>query len=377
MTLPEATLRNRAAVSALQADPDEMVGTYQEMLGEGGEEAYEELSSRLDEATREMDFSTLMDMLADPELSNEVKGDLVVAFQSSPRLTDKTYALADKALMAESEGENIEQEAVRLSVADEIESYMDHKSILKGLTNQFVIDNKENFLQSTVDFASIIVPGTDAYTNISVTKKIYEALGMEYSTGKTLRDALFPGYSALKVRERFLSLSDQEQIETVSKILDAVKESSGIIAGDDNQVRAAMMLGRFLDGDYTSKDVVLDSLFNLLDIVAIGQLAKTAFRAVRPGSYVKRVKEAEAARETREVRKTPEYEGATVSPPKMSSRAKEIEDLEMEYSRLLSETQSELDPGSVRNLRSELKSIDEELQSLKKAGTRDRAKQLQ
>src|SRR5690606_32675003 len=165
-------------------------------------------------------------------------------------LNDSTYSLMDKALMSGSEGENEEQEAARISIVDSLSEYYQHKTELQGLVNQFLIDNEQSTTEMVVDFAAVMVSGTDPITNFNITKTIYELLGVEYTVGKKLRDITAPGFSGLEIRERFNAFPEAEQILVASQILEAIKHNNAIMAGDENQVRAMMMLERFLHGDY-------------------------------------------------------------------------------------------------------------------------------
>lgn len=375
--LPAATARNEAALTAIQTDNP--VDQFQAIMAEnadGMDNTITELETNIVQGEKESDFQVLMEVLSDPSTPVELKSDLVQAFDRSDRLSDKKFILMDRALMAPSEGENIEQEAVRLSSVDTIREYYDHQSILQGLTNQFLIDNQQGMLSTATDFAAVMVPGTEAYTNVKLTQSIYEALGIPYKAGAKLRDALAPGFSGLEIRERFKQMDPASQIEAASKILEAIRDNNAIIAGDQNQVRALMALERFLHGDYDTSDAVVDSIFNVLDIIGLGLVARSATRAVRGGRAARAAENA-----SKDLTGTPGQKTNTfkerIPEARVSARADEIQQLEDEYASLLAQTQSALDPGSVRNLRDELKDIVNEYNKTKNENIRARARQYQ
>lgn len=378
-SLPEATARNRAALVAIQTDnPETVVPNFQTVMSEsefGSEVTYEELAGGIAEGHQDSDFAALMATLADPNVPEETKLSIIQNFHDSERLTDQSFSLADKALMAPSDGENEEQEMVRLTVVDVLKEYMEQKEVRQGLVNQFMLDNEQGAAGYVVDFAAIMVPGTDAYNNMEASKAIYEALGMKYSFGNKLRDLAAPGFSALKVREHFNKLSPSDQIDAVSKILNAIRGNNAIIAGSENQVRAMMLLERFLEGDYDTVDAVADSVFNMLDIIGLGIFARSGVKAVKAGRGAsKALPDAPPAQGGRVA---PEYEGAQMPEARVSVRAREIEELEAEHAALLSQQQSVLDPRSVAGLREEAKNIDNEIRASKREHTKDRARQIQ
>lgn len=382
-SLPEATVRNRAALVAIQTDnPESIVPNFQTIISEGevgAEDTYKELSDKISEENQETDFPYLMESLADPNISDEDKVLMIKSFQDSERLTDQSFSLADKALIAPSEGENEEQETVRLSVSEILAEYMRQKEIRQGLVNQFIMDNEQKWYETAVDYSAILVPGTEAYTNMAASQAIFEALGLEYGVGSKLRDIVAPGVSALKIREHFHKLSPDEQIDAVSKILKAIQSNNAIIAGDENQVRAMILLERFLEGEYDTIDAVVDSLFNVLDIVGIGVLLRSGVKAVQRGRSVRAASDTPStpAAPTESPSAPSSFEGAPMPEARVRARAQEIEDLEAEYAALLARQQSELDPGSVRNLREESKQIDQSIREAKSLNTKDRARQIQ
>jgi hypothetical protein len=375
--LPSATARNEAALTAIQTDNP--VDQFQAIMAEnadGMDSTITELETNIVQGEKESDFQVLMEVLADPSTPVELKSDLVQAFDRSDRLSDKKYNLMDKALMAPSEGENLEQEAVRLSAVDTIREYYDHQSILQGLTNQFLVDNEQSFLGTAVDFGAVMVPGTEAYTNVQLTQAIYEVLGIEYKAGSKLRDAIAPGFSGLEVRDRFKRMSPDEQIEAASKILSAIKDNNAIMAGDSNQIRALVALERFLHGDYDTSDAVVDSLFNVLDLIGLGLMARSGVRAVRARKATKTAEDGSKDIIAPNGSKGNDFK-ERLPEARVSARADEIQQLEDEYASLLAQTQSALDPGSVRNLRDELKDIVNEYNKTKNENIGARASQYQ
>lgn len=377
-SLPQATARNRAATVAIQTG--EPVQNFQSVMYDdavGRTDTIDDLGSQISEVNQESDFQALMSVLSDPNTPEEIKPNLIQSFQESERLNDKTYSLMDSALMAPNGEENIEQEAARLSIADTLGEYYKHKSEMQGLVNQFMIDNNQSWQETALDFGAIMVPGTEAVTNANISQAIYEALGMPYSAGNTLRDAVAPGFSGLAVRERFKSLPEDEQIQAVSKILNAIKHNNAIMAGDENQVRSMIMLERFLHGDYDTTDAVIDSVFNVLDIVGIGALVRGGFRAARGSQGLRAINEASPSPDLPLPVKASPTAPDRLTGAMVDSRASEIKQLEEEYTTLLSQTQSALDPGSVRGLRKELDDIVNQHNAIAKTDTTPRTRELQ
>lgn len=381
-SVPLATTRNKAVIASFQTDnPEQAVGNFQTIMGEnavGDTSTMSSISAGVVEANAESDFQGLMDVFADPNASLEQKEEIVRNFQTSPRLKDLSLSLADNALAAESEGMNDEQDFVRVTTAESLGEYFATQKEQQGLVNAFRISMSEKEgAGRSLDWAEVIAPGTMALSAELFESAFAEASGDQRTIWDSLKATVLPGFSALDFRKKFEGMSDYDKTQFISKFLGVVKENSGLIAGDENQVNALQLLDRYLVGEYDTSDAVIDSLFNVLDLVGLGFTAKGVTRGLRGARVTPEVAVVPTPSVPPSVVSGAAPEAATVAPPMVSRRALEIEELENKHSDLLGQVQSRLDPGSVVSLREELTTVDSELRGLNTKSIRETAKEMQ
>jgi hypothetical protein len=368
-SVPLATTRNKAVIASFQTDnPEQAVGNFQTIMGEnavGDTSTMSSISAGVVEANSESDFQGLMDVFADPNASIEQKEEIVRNFQTSPRLKDLSLSLADNALAAESEGMNDEQDFVRVTTAESLGEYFATQKEQQGLINAFRIANQEREgAGRSLDWAEVIAPGTMALSAELFESAFAEASGEQRTIWDSLKATVLPGFSALDFRKKFEGMSDYDKTQFISKFLGVVKENSGLIAGDENQVNALQLLDRYLVGEYDTSDAVIDSLFNVLDLVGLGFTAKGITRGLRGARVAPEVAAVPTPTITPSTVAGATPEAATVAPPMVPRRALEIEELENQHSNILSKVQSRLDPGSVASLREEITAADAALKDL-------------
>lgn len=394
-SVPAATSRNRAVTAAFQTDdPESAVQNYQTVMSEnamGSESTLQGLTSNIQAVNEEADFQGLMNILADPDAPIEQKESLIKDFKQSPWLKDINVSLADNALIADSPGMNDEQDMVRISTAETLGEYFQEVKKQQGLINSFRISNNEKQgVARTGEWVEMLLPGMDALAATKFESAFAEATGEQRGIWNSLKAAVLPGFSALAWREKFDTLGEAEKTQFIGKVLNVLQENTDLVAGDENQVNAIQLLDRYVAGDYTTTEAVVDSLFNVLDLVGLGFTAKSVVRGARGTKVAAKAASAaedadvgiEAARKVQEDAAKAAPEGA--APPaavmpeaRVSTRASEIETLEAQHADLLSQVESRLDPGSVKNLNEELAAVNAQIREVTDSAIKEAARAAQ
>lgn len=386
--LPPSQNRNRAAISALQTgEPVENFQTYMADKVVGSEQSLQETNTQIQQTNAEGDFNALVSTMSDPNIPIEQKQAAVDNFSSSSFLSDPEVNLATSALTADSEGMTPDQDAVRVTTADTLADYYAKKGERQALINAFIQDNNSTTgIARSFEWLRVFTPGNEAAESVGFQAEASELMG-EGSRGvvKTIKDMVLTGFSTQEFREKFDNMDDYTKTQMLGDLLNAVKENDGIIF-NENQVAAVNMANRYLQGEYTTSEAVFDSALNILDILGIGVTLKGSWKALTAGRRAGDAARAgqvadEATQISKDIRNSTNIssDGLAKTLPEavVPARADALDAARAEHQGLIAESSNILDPGSVRNLREEMSTIQAEMRSLTEDTIKARAKEIQ
>lgn len=297
ITLPKASMRNRAATTALLTDdPAKSVENYQMMVAEaeGGQDTMlKSIQANIVDNNKKLDMQGVMSILGDPSLPIEEKRKAIDGIKNSQFLNDTTNALYTRSLSGASKGENVEQEDSRLSSADAISEIYQARQDIQGLVNAHAANLPSADLETVGEMAALwVMP----FGNNVSTGKIASGLdGGKQSMWKTIKNFALAGSTTADMKERLASIPPEKRAEFAKSLLSSIKDNSGIIFSNDNhfaQFDKASTI--FEEGGYSGFDEFVDNVSPLLDIVGFGQAFRGANKAVKG---VNKAGKAEAAGE--------------------------------------------------------------------------------
>lgn len=282
IALPKASMRNRAATTALLTDdPAKSVDYYQMMMaqGEAGQDGMlKSIQSSIVENNKTSDMKGLMSVLGDPNISIDQKRASLGAIKNSQFLNDTTNTLFTRALAQPSKGENIEQEDARLLSVNAIKEIYQARQDIQGLVNAHAASLPDADVSTVADMAAVwVMPFGN---NISTGKVARGMNDGKQSMWTTIKQFALAGSTTADMRARLESIPPNQRAEFAKSLLSSIKDNSGIIFSNDNhfaQFDKASTI--FEEGGYSSTQEFIDNISPLLDIVGFGQAFRGASKA--------------------------------------------------------------------------------------------------
>lgn len=284
ITLPKASMRNRAATTALLTDdPAKSVENYQLMMAEaenGQDTMVKAIQGNIVENNNKLDMQGVMSILGDPSIPMDQKRKAIEGVKNSQFLKDTTNTLYTKALAGGSKGENVEQEDSRLSSADAISEIYQARQDIQGLVNAHGATLREPGVETVGEMAGLwMMP----FGNNISTGKIAQGLDSgPKSVWQTIKNFALAGTTTANMRERLANVPPSQRAEFAKSLLSSIKDNSGILFSNDNhfaQFDKASTI--FEEGGYSSTQEFIDNVSPLLDIIGLGQAFRGGSKAVK------------------------------------------------------------------------------------------------
>lgn len=387
-TLPEATLKNRSALTAITADdPENITTNYQRMVVEGGagsDETNKALSTRATQASYERDIKAATSIMADPAVSIEEKAKVLDSFRTYK--ANASTILTTNSLSRHSAGESKDAEVARLSVADMIKEVQDVSDAKQALVNAYTSRQywkgkpEMKHLVGSADFAiGAMLPFT---TNIQAAKLAAKELEGRDSFFGFLKSAIAPGEAYNDMAQKFKNTPVPQQLAMAEQMLQSIDNTAGLIL-NENQIDKLTAARNIIAGDYTGIDRLFDNLIGLADAFGVGMLAR---------GYTKGSKAVKGATETTKVAGTvgeatvPSAEFIDTIRPRTTKELKEVtagfndrlvDKLETEKAQLIATAGNAADKGRIASINQEIATLLAQRVSSDKASLKASAKELQ
>lgn len=277
---PEASVRNRAASTALLSDnPEKLVENYQAIIleAEQGLTTTQDQILKEDEAAyKPQEMKEILGILGDNSLDMIAKTAAIKAINSG-FYKDTSTRIATNAAIAPSEtplgSESVEQEDVRVfGAANQLKELFDYREAVQAMRNKHGASLNADTGTALADFVEVVAPFA---TNVR-SAKLLKDLAVELRTGNTgVLGTVFAGNRMSGIREALANMPPSERIKVLEPIKSIVEANSGIIFRNDNDFNEWMTMNQVFDeGGYSGVDKFLDNAAGVLDIVGLGGAAK-------------------------------------------------------------------------------------------------------
>lgn len=280
--LPEASVRNQAALTALLSDnPAQLIDNYRAMRMEaeqGIEYTRQSLLRKAQIKQQATDSQGLMSILADPNTDIEVKRTAIANMNSAENFDTRSMVM-NAASMESVPEEGVEAESVRINGAEQWRTIKDAQDSKQALINQ-------SYAKASPDALSLL--GQETERNIApfatnklahgVLNDILDMMGQKESRKLT---AAMPGTSIEQIREKLALMPPEDQKKMAQRIADLVNNNPRIIYTKDSQYIKAQVLDTLLGGrEYGTLDKWLDNSVGVLDVFGVGGLAKAGIKKI-------------------------------------------------------------------------------------------------
>lgn len=260
-----ATINTMATYGAALAPDGALDSTYKSITNQlsyaPSSRTLQTIIGSWDSSNAQGNTDTLRSILIDPDIPDDQKRATIDKFTTEQANSSLYGRVAQAAAMAPSEGENGEQENVRINAAaalDEVDSYnawvqQNMNAIDSGIDPSFS-DNLHGFLESLLPFVDA---GNQTY--------FQQALdGLD--GGNAARSMLLLGEGKENMRAALARLPIEQRRIVTTKLMDIIRSTKGSITSNVNEGRAMATLDQMLTpGGYSNTDRWTDNIFSVMD----------------------------------------------------------------------------------------------------------------
>jgi hypothetical protein len=268
-------------VAAMSADPTEAVDKYRQVSSELTMEGKSQASDDLVNYARTQQFeksrAALVDVMVDPTISDDVKRQAAMnVYDDTSAMYNTRNILSQQALEADAGHESVEQEVVRVSLADSLHEINNYKLMQQEVLNQSAATKNPDATKAFSDIFDMFVPYVEQKYVATIQKDLGAGTAGAYGSALTLL-----GSSKKSIKDMLVGLPIDQRIEMTEKIINAVNANSAIVSPDSNEYAKVQYLQTVLqDGAYDDVDKWVDNAVSVLDLTVLGGIAARGVKAV-------------------------------------------------------------------------------------------------
>lgn len=279
-----STLNLATHAVALSADPDQAIEKYREVSSQLTMEGKSQASDELVDYARQQQFkksqTSLIDIMVDPNIPDDVKKQAAMnVYDQTSAMYNTRNILSQQALEADAGKESVEQEVVRVSLADSLHAINDYKLKQQQIINREVASKNPEATKAFSDIVDMFVPFVEQKFAGSISADLKEGKAGAYGQALTLL-----GSSKMDLKEMLIGLPIDKRLEMTEKIVAAVNSNSAIVAPDSNEYAKIQYLQTVLqDGAYDEVDKWVDNAISVLDLTVLGGIGARGLKAAARG----------------------------------------------------------------------------------------------
>lgn len=282
-----SNLNMAAHVASMSPAPEQVFDNYERVAADLSETGQSEVGMELVKQARydhmRGNRESLIEYLADPEISDELKYEAALgAVDEANEAWKLENIISTEALSADAGQETVEQEMVRVSLADQVDLINQVKHEKQRLLNAELAKSNPELLGTALDIAELIVPFVEEKFVADIRNDLMED-SMTEAVGKFV---LF-GQSKMDIKEMIANAPPEKQLELTKKVIDAVNQSNSIVLPTENEFARTDFLRSVLeDGYYEDGLKWLDNVIGILDTVGIGSLLGRGVKSLKATKQV-------------------------------------------------------------------------------------------
>lgn len=277
-----STANNMAAHAAVLVDPEGVVDTYNEVMGElAGNTGSPTMDKIVEEANvRENNLSMgqMADILSDETLSIDKKVEYASLWRTGVVQPEKERSPEElvqiNQLEKEGLSDNVEADDTRWDLAPYLAEVNQYNNEIQRMINEAEVENNPDMMMAAKNFLEIVVPFMEGANVAEIQTHLRQS--MEQGDMNSLATGVFKsltllGESKEEIRAVLAKVPIEQRLPMAQSIYDMVIASEGSITGSKNSLILMNNLRDFLvEGHYTTADRVIDDATSLLDAVGIG-----------------------------------------------------------------------------------------------------------
>lgn len=293
---PASNLNLATHLAAMSGDPEKAIEQYRninaELTVQGKSQTADDLTQMAKDQQYQQSQQGLISVLSDPTISDaDKKAAADKVYDEGSALYNTRNILSSRALQEPSGRESIEQEVVRVNLAESINEINDYKRKSQEILNRSVAEKNPEMGKIMSDVVDMFMPFVEQKYAGSIVGDLKENKPGAYGAALTLL-----GDTKMSIREMLTGLPVDQRMQMTQRIVDAVNNNSAIVSPDSNEFAKIQYLQNVLDdGSYDNVDRWVDNAVGILDLTMLGGIAG---RAINKG--VRALRGAEVAGELSE-----------------------------------------------------------------------------
>jgi hypothetical protein len=287
---PASNLNLATHLAAMSGNPDQAIQQYRninaELTVQGKSQTADDLAQMAKDQQYQQSQQGLISVLSDPKVSDADKrlaADKV--YDEGSALYNTRNILSSRALEEPSGRESVEQEVVRVNLAESINEINDYKRKSQEILNRSVAEKNPEMGKIMSDVVDMFMPFVEQKYAGSIVADLKDNKPGAYGSAVTLL-----GDTKMSIRDMLTGLPAEQRMEMTQKIIDAVNNNSAIVSPDSNEFAKVQYLQNVLDdGSYDNIDRWVDNATSILDLTMLGGIAA---RTIKKGVGILRGAEA-------------------------------------------------------------------------------------
>lgn len=268
---PASNLNLATHLAAMSGNPQQVIEKYRtinsELTMQGKSATADDLTQMAKDQQYQQSQQGLIGILSDPSVSDaDKKLAASRVYDEGSALYNTRNMLSSRALEEPSGNESLEQEVVRVNLADSINSINEYKRQSQEVLNAAVASKNPELGKIASDIVDMLIPGAEQKYVGSINSELAGGSGAEYA-----KAAVLMGDAKMDIRNRLAGLPADQRFEMTQKIIDAVNNNSAIVSPDSNEFAKIQYLQNVLDdGSYDNVDRWIDNAVGVLDLTMFG-----------------------------------------------------------------------------------------------------------
>lgn len=283
-----SNLNLAAHAAALSDDPAQVMSAYSTINAEvdltGKSEAAEGLLNLVKEKNFNKSRQALVNFMVDPQYTDEQKQEAALGVLD---VTSKLYStnnmLSTEALSAPSGNESVEQEAVRVSLADSILEVNQYKNESQMILNSEIAKTDGNMTGQYADIFGYFLPFVESKYAGDIIDGLRNGEQWAYDESFSLL-----GSSKMDLKQMLESLPPEDRMNMTRSIVDMINKHSAIVMPDQNDYARVDYLRTVLeDGYYDTTSKWVDNVVSVLDLTLLGgTIVRSGGNAIGVGAQI-------------------------------------------------------------------------------------------
>jgi hypothetical protein len=270
-----SNLNIAAHTAALYGDPEQAVNTYRQINSELTMENKSNTSDELVRQAREQQYRQsqqgLISVLSDPSISDADKRNAAnkVYDEGSPIYNPRNMLSARALQEPSGPTEPVEQEVVRVNLADSIEEINNYKLKTQAILNRTVAEQNPDSGKVLSDVIDMFAPFVEQKFAATISADLKEGKVGAYAKALT-----WLGDSKMDLQKTLQGLPMDQRIQMTDTVVKAINANSAIVSPDSNEYAKLQYLKLVLDqGSYDDTDKWIDNITSVLDLTLLGGIA--------------------------------------------------------------------------------------------------------